>query len=111
MAATFSSASKDGKAPSAPSFTGKVHVAGDASYPTGGYAFDPADELEIPGLTVQAAFIDPGSKEGAFAEHEAVYDAENGKLKIMFNDGGTLAEVANETDLSGFEFDLLIYGY
>lgn len=111
MALTITLPVKDGKAASAPSFTGKLHIVCDASYPTGGEAFDPATELEIPGLTVQAAFIDPGSKEGAFAEYEAVYDAENGKLKIMRNNAGTLEEVEAETDLHTFEFDLLIFGY
>lgn len=111
MALTITNDLKDGKAASAPGFRGKVHVACDASYPTGGYAFDPATELEIGGMTVFTMYADPGSKQGAFYEHEVQWDAENSKLKIVKNNAGTLEEEAAETDLSTFEFDLIIFGY
>lgn len=83
----------------------------DNSYPTGGYALSFATELDLQGFTVLAASIVPGTKAGAFAEHEALYDAVNKKIKILYNNNGTMTEVADQGDLTGFVFTLLVLGY
>jgi len=111
MALTLTAANLKGQACCKPVYISKVHVVCDASYATDGYAFNPATVFGVPGITVLAAFIDPGSKAGAFSEHEAVFVAASNKLKIMYNNGGTLAEVAAQGNLGTFAFDLVVIGY
>ena len=99
-----------GQEPTSPLFTCKLHIACDNSYLDGGYPLDLVAALGVRGMasfTVVHAMINPGSRVGAFAEHEVVWDQAASKLQIWLNNAGTLAQVGAGVDLSLFEFDLV----
>lgn len=105
---TFTIGDKAGYQPSAPLFVDVVSFAGDASYPTGGSAFDAKwtaakhqtrDVLAV--LAVDCSGYIPA------------YDTSTGKLKVYWGDNnnasdGPLVEVTNATDLSGITFKVLV---
>lgn len=72
-----------------------VTVAGDASYPTGGYPVGTAQGLPTPGPIVFASFeVAPGA--AGSQTYTAAYDYVNNKVKINRDNG----EAANATNLS-----------
>jgi len=93
MALTNTLAVHEGKQPSAPLITLDVDAALDASYPPGGYAFDPAALLQSLGNydkapTVTHVVVE--SKGGWFGE----YDRANNKLKVLKGGGLAAATLA-----------------
>ena len=86
-----------GKQPSAPNINVLLEATLDASYPTGGYAFDPAALLQALAGYDKAppVMFVSGEVKG---DHVAEFDRAASKLKILLRSTG--AEVAGAVDLS-----------
>ena len=97
MAATIALAEHGGKQPSAPSISLRLDFTGDTSYPTGGYAFDPAAELQS-----KAGYDKPPVILGVVipAKADHIFEWDRATKKLLYRVGSTGAEVANTTDVS-----------
>lgn len=82
-----------------------LKLAGDNSYPTGGYALA-ASDFGFSGLVAVAPF---GHPNGYLPE----YDYTNSKLKLRWcaGAGAVASEVTNATDVSAATFYLLGFGF
>lgn len=98
MAATITLVEHDGKQPSKAGIRFYLNVQGDASYPTGGYAFDPGALLQSLGLydkKPEVQFVQSEIKGNFLAEYDRAND------KLIYRQVSDGAEVAGATDLSG----------
>lgn len=87
-------------------------VAFDASYPTGGEAFDPTDDLTDDFNTVLGVFLNNREPVADAGGYVPAWDATNSKILVFEAgaDAAALDEVANTTDLSALTCDVLIVG-
>lgn len=92
MAATIAVQETAGQRASAPTFTERINVTGDTSYPTGGYPLGLA--TLFPGRTVVAVHVQPNTGgTGIFFQYDYSLD------QLLFLDGAG-AEVAGATNVS-----------
>lgn len=90
MAATIAVQETAGQRASAPTFTERLDVTGDSSYPTGGYDLGLA--TLFPGRTVVAVHAQPNpGGTGIFFK----YDHGNDKLLFLDGDGAEIAATTN----------------
>ena len=88
-----------------PNFQTRLLLAGDASYPAGGYAM--ADYLKA-NLSITPTVLDIRGygKTAGGIDHYVDYDIDNDKLKLYVLATG--AEVAGATDVSSVALDLVL---
>ena len=100
MAVTIAVQETAGQRPSAPTFTERMDVTGDASYPTSGY--DLGLDTLFPGRTVVAVQANPSAVAAApFAR----FDYGTGFLLFIAETG---IEVANAVNVAAATFEVIV---